>query len=282
MVDHSVYSDKAAAYAIAFAKTIHAGILLCHGIESPIMSPIPDLLTWPVEELKEQVKVSNVRLENYVEELKEQDEELFPPIDYCTELGSVKQIVDNLLKRDKDIILVMMGLAGKGTLDRFLLGSNTLDVIENTPVPVLLIPKDAAYTPVKRIAYATDLSESDLNTIQQIARLFFTYHPELLLTHISNEPYNPNNPSDEVKNFLNDVTGKINYGNIYYRQVQEEAVTDGIKWIAANGRIDMLAMVHRNNSVFSRIFRGSNTQKVAQWIELPLLVMPENKRIIGW
>ncbi|RZK50776.1 MAG: universal stress protein [Pedobacter sp.] len=278
MADFSVFSNKALQYAIPLASKMGAEILLCHGVEPEMLTPMPNLLNWPSEALEKEVNIAQQTLIKYISETQASDyykthgSPLITPI---TELGGVKQILDNLIKEEKEAIMVVMGLAGKGTLDRFLLGSNSLDVIDDCALPVLLIPKEANFNPLNKIAFATDLSKSDIQTIHDLARLFCLYMPEILLTHVCEGEINPNMLPTNVSDFLNDITAKINYSKIYYRQIKEDDVLSGIKWITENGRIDMLAMIHRNSSIFSRIFKGSNTQKISSWIQLPLLVMPQ-------
>ncbi len=280
MVDFSTYSHQALLYAIPLASKMSAEILVCHGVEPEVLNPMPNLLTWPKDLLSQELEEAETELNNYVKEVKSDayySEHGSPILSPSIMLGSVKQIVDNLLKQNKETIMVVMGLAGKGTLNRFLVGSNSLDVIDGCPAPVLLIPQDANFVPLTKIAFATDLSKSDIQSIHEIARLFCLYLPEILLTHVHEGDIKPNMLPAEVSEFLNEITSKINYSKIYYRQIKEDDIINGIKWITENGRISMLSMIHRSSSVFSRVFKGSNTQKVSEWINLPLLIMPEIK-----
>ncbi|MCY1542224.1 Universal stress protein family protein [compost metagenome] len=167
-------------------------------------------------------------------------------------------------------------------LNRFLLGSNSRDLIEDAPVPVLLVPKESNYQPFKKIGFATDLTESDLNAIHEVARLFSMFNPELLLTHVSPLPSDFHDPRTPANQFLNEVTGKINYSKIYYRHITEAAIHKGLLWVTEYGRIDLLAMIHRKHSGLSNLLRSSYTKKVADLITLPLLIMPENHEPISW
>ncbi|TKC12405.1 universal stress protein [Pedobacter polaris] len=283
-IDYSTYSDNAVHYAIEIAKKINAEIHLCHGLEVSELIPMAGIMMWPTENFSEIKEDSDKDLQKYIDKLKNNtllSTPYFPNITFSSETGSVKQIVDKL-KGEQHFDLVIMGLAGAGKLQRFFLGSNSRDVIEKTNIPILLVPKATVYRPLKKIAFATDLNESDLNSIHAIARLFCLYDPEILLAHVANEFSDFHEPRSKSNLFLNRVTCNINYSKIYYRHINATNVEEGLKWLAENGQVDMLGMIHRHPSMFARILEGSHTQKLAQTVHLPLLVMPEDKTLIGW
>jgi nucleotide-binding universal stress UspA family protein len=274
-VDYSDYSDNAVRYAIAIAKKINAEIHLVHVLEIPELIPMAGVMMWPLENFEELKEESDEDLSKYISKLKMDfilSAPYFPTITYSTEKGSVKHII-NHLSSSQHFDLVVMGLAGANKLHQFFLGSNSRDVIAKTKVPLLLVPKDAAFAP--------DLSESDLNSIQVIARLFSMYDPEILLVHVNNNLTDLHDPGTPENVFLNNVKCKLNYSKIYYRHVTAIDVNEGLKWISENGLINILAMIHRHPSIFSRILDGSHTKKMASVLPLPLLVMPEDRTPIG-
>jgi len=283
-IDYSAYSENAVHYAIEIAKKINADIHLFHGLEIPELVPMAGVMMWPVENFADIQEDSDEDLSRYIDHLKTipgMASPYFPNITFSSETGSVKQILDKLTS-ENHFDVIIMGLAGAGKLDQFLLGSNSRQVIEKTKVPVLLIPKEAVYEPFKKIAFATDLSESDLNSIYAIARLFCLFDPEILLAHVDEKLSDFHDPRTPANLFLNRVTCKLNYAKIYYRHINATSIEDGLSWLTENGQINILGMIHRHTSLFSRILEGSHTQKLARSIKVPLLVMPEDKTPIGW
>ncbi|WP_316784141.1 universal stress protein [Pedobacter frigiditerrae] len=282
-IDYSTYSDNAVRYAINIAKKINAEIHLFHGIEMAELSPMAGVMMWPIENFSELKEDADEDLKVYIENLKDDTSLGFPlpNITFSSETGSVKKIIDKL-SQESHIDLIIMGLAGAGKLDRFFLGSNSKDVIEKTCIPVLLVPKEAPYKPINKIAFATDFTEGDINSIHNVARIFCLLDPEILLVHIDEAASDFHDPRTPANVFLNRVTCKLNYSKIYYRHVNAKKVEEGLKWLSENGQIDMLAMIHRHPNLISRILDGSYTQKLATMVQLPLLVMPEDKTPIGW
>ncbi len=282
-IDYSPCADNAVHYAIQIAKKINASVHLCHSLMVPELIPMAGLVVWPMEDSSQMKAEANEMLKAYLEKI-HRNKELgisLPPITYSIEIGSVKDGVSAMVANQK-IDLVIMGTSGAGNMERFFLGSNSREVVDEIKVPLLLVPKEASFTGMAKIALATDLSESDLNSIQTLARLFCLFEPEILLTHVNKKPADFHDPTTEANKFLNRVTCNINYAKIYYRHLTETDVDKGLTWIIANGHIDMLAMIHRPSGLLSRLLSRSHTQKMAKLSTLPLLVMPENKQPIGW
>jgi hypothetical protein len=100
----------------------------------------------------------------------------------------------------------------------------------------------------------------------------------LLVTHITPPAPLDWGTNDYEERFLNEVTSKINYDHIYYRQVTNEDVNDGLSWLCHNGRIEMLAMVHRQCSMAGRLIIGSHTKYMAKANAVPLMVFRDNAR----
>ncbi len=283
-IDYSPCADNAVRYAIQIAKTIKASVHLCHSLLIPELIPMAGAVVWPVQDYSHLEEDAERALSAYVEKISK-DEELnkpyLPTITHSYNLSSVKEMVDQIVETQQ-IDLIVMGTSGAGNMERLLLGSNSRAVVEKTNVPLLLIPKEAAYTAIDKIAFATDLSESDLNSIQAVARLFCLFNPEILLTHVHEEPSDLYDPSTKANQFLNRVTCNINYAKIYYRHLIETDIDKGLKWIIEHGQIDVLAMIHRHTGFLSRLLIGSHTQKMVRLTTLPLLVLPEDKQPIGW
>ncbi|WP_316766432.1 universal stress protein [Pedobacter frigiditerrae] len=277
-IDFSVCADNAVHYAIQLARVAKADVHICHAIipiESNIMYGIA--ISTQNDEQAQLLKTEQY-LKTYAEKIIK-DENLNTPTSpnliYTCAAGTVKNVIKQMLEQQK-IDLMIMGLSGAGEIKRFMMGSNSRDQIEAAKVPILLIPRKAHYAFIKKIAFATDLNIGDMNSIQNIARLFCRFEPEVLLTHIDALPSTIHNPNSDANLFLKNVTGKINYSKIYYRHIQQKSVNDGLMWLVEKGQVEILAMIHRHKGMFAELINGSHTQQMAKSITLPLLVLPED------
>lgn len=277
--DFSVNAKNAMKYAIALAKTMKAKIHLCHAIVIPEVGPTAGFMVWPAEDYKVMKKESDDRLIKYIQKISK-DEDL-PMITYSSELGTVKQMVEDLSEKMK-IDLIVMGMAGASNFEYFMLGSNSLSVIENSKPAVILVPKKATLLELKKIAFATDLVENEVNSIQKMANLFKNFNSDILLTHVKDVKKDEQKTQIKIDEFLNDVTCKVNYGKIYFKPIIANDIDKGLSWITKNTQVNMLAIVHRKLNFFNRIIAGSHTKKLAKHIKIPLLVLPEDTTKIAW
>src|SRR6185295_2957022 len=131
--------------------------------------------------------------------------------------------------------LIVMGTKGASGLKKILIGSNTVNVIANTRVPVLVIPEVARFENFlkkgkNRIILATDLdaleNEGAISILKEIAMLII--EPKLRVlsvrkkkTRLSGDKqmerkfllsfFNPEVESERVTVFSDNVIGGINY-----------------------------------------------------------------------
>jgi hypothetical protein len=147
-------------------------------------------------------------------------------------------------------------------------------MIAKTQYPLFLVPEQCSFHPIKKIAFATDLQQKDIEVIHSIVGFARHFNAELLITHVSGNNLG-NSLSARAESFLNDVTCKINYDKIYYRGVPQATVGRGLDWVTEFGMVDLMVMIHRKHSLLERLLKGSFTKAQAAKSKLPLLVMPE-------
>jgi len=275
--DFSLPAENAAVYALNLAKSISANILLFNAIRIPANAPLAAQVNRPLVDyntLKEEV---TRELHELSQKLKMDDTgaslPVYPAIQYKSQAGSVTTVVSHIFEQEK-AFLVVMGLSGEGAVSRFFLGSNSRDLIDKANFPVLLVPSNSKFNGIRKIAFATDLSEKDIEVIHCLAGFAAYFNAEILLAHVSENKAEDAAHQRKLTAFLSDVTCKINYPHIYYRHINQGDVDQGLDWLAEHGLIDILVMVHRHNNLIGDLFHRSHTQKVARHIDIPLLVYP--------
>jgi nucleotide-binding universal stress UspA family protein len=278
--DFSATARNAAEYGYLLAKQLRAGVFLCNTIAIPAEVPVSGIAFWSQGD-------SDTLLEDSTEELKrlkahlEQNDHtntFRPPVDYINESGTVWYFVNNsAFKQQVDVIIA--GTHEGDGLGSLLSGNHTLELIETCIKPLLIIPQAAAFKPVKKIAFATDLEdpESDLQQLYELIKLAKMLDAEILLTHIKNKAEHAVKFEKRIEEFLAEVSDKANYHKIYYRIIDQDKVELGLDWLCEHGQIDMLAMAHREHGFLENIFKGSHTKKMAGHITIPLLVYPGTK-----
>jgi nucleotide-binding universal stress UspA family protein len=277
-VDFSKASKQAAHYALHLAKYIKANITLCHANYNPIEITTEAIGSQPGYDLATIKKESLDSLEEVASEMRNKVSAFsmpgsFQPQIKCTaEAGGVTDIITQLADKERSELIVM-GMTGAGPIARLLFGSISRRMIDETQVPLILIPEGFLFSKIQKIAFATRMVDEDIDVIHALAAFASYFHADLLVAHVSD--HNDKNEAHEkqFKNFLSDVTCKINYDKVYFRHVDKENVDKGLDWLSEHGMIDLLVMVHHQKGDFESLF-SSHTHTRANHLKIPLLVMP--------
>jgi len=193
----------------------------------------------------------------------------------------------NLITTLKKIItvqqpdLIVMGTKGASGLKKILIGSNTVNVIAKTKVPVLVIPEVARFEIFSnkgknRIVLATDLdlleNEDALGILKEIALLIIEPKIKVLSVRPRNTSlpdlkklernfllslFNPEIESERVTVFSSSVMAGINF---YLNQ--------------KNTDTGLIAMISRDSS---QLVQKHYTREMASHTHLPLLVLHDSK-----
>lgn len=275
--DFSATARHAAEYAYLLAKQLKAGLFLCNTITIPAEVPMSGIVAWPQDEGELLLEDSTEELKRLKAHLEHNDhsDAFRPPVDYLNEAGTVRQTVNEAVTKQK-VNLVVAGTHNADRLGTFLLGNHTHELIEFTKKPLLIVPHAATFTPVKKIAFATDLGnpENDLEQLFELIEFARPLDAEILLTHIYKNGDHALNFEKAIERFLLEISNKANYPQIYYRIIKHDKVELGLDWLCEYGHIDMLAMVHRPHDFLDSILNASHTKKMAEHIAIPLLVFP--------
>ncbi|WP_448104479.1 universal stress protein [Pedobacter panaciterrae] len=278
--DFSTSAENAAHYAMHLAEKMKANVKLCNVVMVPLDVPLGAHVSAPIvsfetleHEAEQELKRWAVKLQD-LDEPQAASDAFHPSVEYTVGVGSIPEVITNI-STSREVILTVMGMSWARGLSKFLLGSSSRAMVEATEIPLLLIPDQARFTGLHKIAFATDLSKTDIAVVHTLAGFARTFKAEILIVHVSEKaPADQYNHQQKIDAFLNEITNKVNYHKIYYQHVLDTDVGDGLDWLAAYGQIQVLAMVHRKHNVLHKLFRGSYTQKLKNRITIPLLVFP--------
>ena len=276
--DFSENAKHAIRYGYYLSRQIKADIILCNAVIIPAEAPQAGLVAWPMEESDTLLKDSTaelVKLKSFIE--KSRNKSGFQPaISYLNQSGILTDVVNQIIA-NKKIDLVIIGTHGSSGLTTLLLGNHSRSMIDGVNSPLLLIPPDAKLSPVKKIAFATDFKnpKEDIKSIAALADLAKPLNAEILLTHIYENADKSPEFEQWIKQFVRELPAKIDFSKIKYTMYKSNGAQSGLEWLCDNGDIDILAIMHRSHTFIDSLFRGSQTQKIAGQIPIPLLVFPE-------
>jgi nucleotide-binding universal stress UspA family protein len=279
--DFSANAKHALAYGYSLAKQVKANIVICNAVIVPAEIPQAGLVAWPMEESDLLLKASSHELTLLKKHLEDNAEKITynPQITCMEQAGTVLDVVNDIA-HSENIGLVIIGTHGSSGLSTLLLGNHSRKMIDETNLPLLLVPPAAKIAPILKIAFATDFTNAaaDMECIHKLVELARPLNAEILLTYIYDKEWRGATFQREIDQFMIKIADNANYQNIYYREIKAKPMASGLDWVCEHGQVDMLAMVHRNHNFIDSLFRGSQTQKMANHIPIPLLVFPANAR----
>lgn len=192
----------------------------------------------------------------------------------------------NLITSLKKIIaaqqpdLIVMGTKGASGLKKILIGSNTVNVLANTKVPVLVIPQVARFENFlnrgkNRIVLATDLDLLENEQALEILREIGMVISESRISVLSVRPENTSLP--DIKRMERDFL--LSY---FTPEIETERITvfgsnviNGINfYLNKNEDSGLIAMIARDSG---HLIQKHYTREMASHTHYPLLVMHDAK-----
>jgi nucleotide-binding universal stress UspA family protein len=178
-------------------------------------------------------------------------------------------IVDSARKIKADLIVI--GRTGNGAMKRFFLGSTVANVLNMSKIPVLVIPAEARWKKMKRIVFATDLSEETLRYADKAAEVARYFNAELCFLYIDT------GAKVRSKNMVLEMTEKlkkrVNYPKTTGFICEDITVREGLTYYFSHFKADMAIMVTHHYSFPQLIWKHSSTQKLSASFNIPLLAM---------
>jgi nucleotide-binding universal stress UspA family protein len=254
-VDFSETSLNAARYATKLL-TGHYGVnMILHHVydKSEDAAEISEKL----EQLKNHLREAGiVKMEIFAEE----------GSDFITELEK--------LARHRQADLVIMGITGRSSIGQSLIGSNTLEMVNTKACPVLIVPADCTFTEVKNVLLTSDFKDVVANTPSEPIRKFLkTSHPKLHVVNVDSEHYvsiTEEYEAEKVK--LKEMFSDF-HPEFYFLGMND--VDEAINQFAGDKNIDLVIIVHKDHSIFSKLFVKSHTKKLAYQSNVPVLAIHE-------
>ena len=184
-----------------------------------------------------------------------------PPSDIISELAGEK-------KAD----LIIMGMKGKGKSNS-VFGSTATAVIRKSGFPVLLIPENSNYQPIRNITFASDFDpDVESESYDLLINLADKFHVPVSVLNVQKK--------DAVMG-TEKVIGKMNTSlalsrlRPQFHYIYEKNVEEGINEFIENNPTDILAMIAHPHNLFERMVGTVHTKKMSYQTKTPLLILPD-------
>jgi len=284
-IDFSDYSVNACRYAIGLAEKLNAEIKLMHVYYNPVVNsmPLTDTYYYQVnmDEIIREIELrAKTNMEEFYKDLKEKIEKdniQGVKLDYALVRGiASEEIIAKSEEYKPDVILI--GTRGQGEKENDLIGSVTAKIIEDTKVPVLVIPEDSLYEGIAtiNILYTTDFDESDYKALKKLMYIMSPFEFRLHCIHIGGK-----NTNEWDKAKMNSLKEKLfeQYPDyeIECGLLEQEDFLKGLQEIIREKRIDIISLVTHKRNLISKLLNPSIARKVLFHTNIPFLVFHSDK-----
>lgn len=267
--DFSTNAQYAAKYAAILAQATNSNIRLLHIISPPLFG---ENKLDPA--YKEKVSISKNQASTKLEELRTEliSEYCNINCDYITRVAenSSENIVSIALNNKADFIV--MGTKGAGLIRKTFLGSNTASVIEDSPIPVFVIPEEVSFSTPKIIVFASTFHNSDLETIKELSTIASAFDAEVIIVHFVENEKDLETSSLIMETFLARIREVITYPKITCQVYENKNPQNGIEKFTEIVDADIVALSTKSRNPIEKMFSKSITKEMSFHSKIPLLV----------
>jgi nucleotide-binding universal stress UspA family protein len=266
-IDFSAVSLNAANYAAALAHEIDGNLTLLNTVQMPVLyGEIP----MPIGNYENVADEAHEQMRNLVLKMsREYNDTLY--IHYEVKSGSpVYEIAEWAEKHHP--LMIVLGTRGLGSIERFLLGSVTLSLSKESPVPVLVIPEHYTYRKVHKIGFATDLQDVVSATPDElIKKITSLLGAELHVIH-NDAHYHELEPAYMEEGMLLDTMFSKEKPDFHF--THNEMTEEGIIDFSKENNLDWLMVMPKKHGFFDELFGHQHTREFVLHAELPIMILP--------
>jgi nucleotide-binding universal stress UspA family protein len=278
LTDFSIRADHAATYATQLAIHIHADILLCAAIETPVSFTDGNGLSWPTPQqiiLKKEYDHDLRELGGRLKKLADMDNGPFKPvIKQVSQFGQLADVAGRLIAGHK-IHLVVMGSHRSNLLARILMSNHTHSIIDALNCPVLILPEVCKFSKIKSIAYATDLTFSNGKVIRYLADIAKWFDAGISVNHVTSLP--ATSPQHELaERLFSSERAATTYPHVHYHNIIKDGTKEGLLAMINYIDADILTLVHKQYDFFQGLFHSSISKQLADNALVPVLILPHS------
>ena len=172
--------------------------------------------------------------------------------------------------------LIVMGTKGASGIAKVLMGSNTVNAIENSNIPILAIPENVELNFIKSVSYASDLQQitGEMKVLVRFAKHFdwairifhvLTNYPEWVDTSKEN--------MEVIISGLKETYPEQAFSIELIPTKKETDIVKGIELYVKKFKPDVLVMFPSELTFLDKLLRPSNTEEMAFHSTVPLLVI---------
>ncbi|ASS50418.1 MAG: hypothetical protein A3D31_12690 [Candidatus Fluviicola riflensis] len=265
-IDFSKISLNAMNYAIRLANQSNARVQLLHVCLAPGLISTNTTIALPSADQLLREGLAGL------EKLKRRTLKRYPDLKIDCECISgfpIEEIQNHAEKKKAD--LIVMGTQGAGYLSERFFGSTATSIIGSSPVPVLAIDQKMRYRAIKRIVFACDFVETQPQVLKPLKDMAKLFGAEIFILNVVLAPIVSPTMEETLAAYKLDRSFKNLHHTFFY--LHHENIVQGINDFISEYKMDMVVMIARHHSFFSRLLMEPHTKQMAFHAKVPLLAL---------
>lgn len=271
-IDFSCTAKNAALYALKLAKQVGSKKILLYNAYQTAMNVVPDPMVPALAVLDiETIREASVNGLNDAKKLLEASSGDIE-IETLSEFNLLTDGVGILCEKN-EIDLIVMGITGGGELKENFIGSNTISVAKHIDVPVIIIPRNAAFTTIEKVMLVCDFQKVAQTTpIGAIKKILDETKAKLLVFNVDhNKKAHTAERALEIKTMDTLFQGY----DPRYHFADDPDFTECINEFVEEEKIDLIISIPKKHGIFDSLFKKSHTKMLAFHSHVPLMVIHE-------
>lgn len=269
--DYSAAAKNAALYAISLAAQLQAKKIVLYNayqaapvIAETAVAPATTLPFFNIESLRD---VSNMGMRQFKDSIQD-----FCPadveIDQQTEYAILDSGIDDICEK-LQADLIVLGITGTSKLEEVLIGSTAITIAKNCTIPVIVVPEEAKYRPVKNIVLACDFKKVvETTPVVPIKNMLNATKAVLHIVNI----YQSEDEITAAKTYQQELLNSIlqEYNPHFHFEYNTDFIA-GINAFAEVNSIDLIISIPKKHSFFEALFKERHIKKLAFHSNVPLM-----------
>lgn len=275
LTDFSATANHAMAFGYNLAKLMEAEIILCNVVNIPAEIPQYETVILPIAQYHTFEEESVEELKKLKKQLEHQDHSkgFHPPISCLCETGILTDQINQIIS-SRRVDLIIMGTHASSGFRHLLLGNHTRYMVDAAQIPLLVVSSTETISMVKWIAFATGLNTQEIPAICNLVKFAKPLEAEIILMYVNRTSSNPEE-DNKLQLFLDEVRKACKYPKLSYQSIADKSIAKGLEFLCnKKDKNGLLSIVHKNRNFINEILMGSQTQKLAKKLFLPLMILP--------
>jgi len=195
-------------------------------------------------------------------------------IDFALEEGTSLVETSKRFVRHHGIHMVIMGITGATRLEQLFIGSNTLDMVDAGVCPVMIIPPNAKFRPIKNIMFTCDFKDVATTVpVEPLRSVLDMFNAGVHVVNVDSEHYV--DITDEYKAEKAKLEKILQSYTPEFYFIRQYDFLDAVSQFATDKNIDVIVSIPKEKSFLSGLFKTSHTKKLAYHSTVPIIAIHE-------